>query len=200
MEPWWDGRWGAIEGKSNSIATGWWPQTGKQLYHRSYLTGLKVLSPISGFPVWGSSNGGKSPRGSGFEGQQGLESACQCRRCKSCGFDPWVMKILWKRKWHPTPVFFSGEPNGQRSLVSYSPWGLRARHDSATEHTHRVWSQKFHGTGGNRKSTLEGAHSLLCTRTQEIKTSDLLREWDIPFGIKGSPAEELTPKKMSFSL
>ena len=22
------------------------------------------------------------------------------------GFDPWVRKILWRRAWHPTPVFF----------------------------------------------------------------------------------------------
>ena len=26
-------------------------------------------------------------------------------------------------KWQPTPVFLSGESQGQRSLASYSPWG-----------------------------------------------------------------------------
>ncbi|KAB0370214.1 hypothetical protein FD755_018176, partial [Muntiacus reevesi] len=31
----------------------------------------------------------------------GKESACQCRRH---GFDPWVGKIPWKRKWQPVPV------------------------------------------------------------------------------------------------
>ena len=31
-------------------------QTGEQLYHRSPPTGVKVLSPTSGFPTWGSSN------------------------------------------------------------------------------------------------------------------------------------------------
>ena len=36
---------------------------------------------------------------------------------------------------------------------------------------------------------------LPCTRTQEIKTSNPIRERDIPSGIKGSPAEELTDKK-----
>ena len=25
------------------------------------------------------------------------------------------------RAWQPTPVFFAGEPHGQRSLVGYSP-------------------------------------------------------------------------------
>ena len=32
------------------------------------------------------------------------ESACQCRRHKRCGFGPWVGKILWRRKFQPTPA------------------------------------------------------------------------------------------------
>ena len=31
------------------------------------------------------------------------------------GFDPWVQKIPWRRKWLPTPVFFPGKSHGQRS-------------------------------------------------------------------------------------
>ena len=42
---------------------------------------------------------------------------------KRCGFDPWVGKILQRRKWQPTPVFLLGESHGQGSLVGYSPWG-----------------------------------------------------------------------------
>ena len=30
------------------------------------------------------------------------ESVCQRKRWE---FDPWVWKILWRRKWQPTPVF-----------------------------------------------------------------------------------------------
>ena len=33
------------------------------------------------------------------------ESAWQCRKCRRCLFNPWVRKILWRRKWQPTPVF-----------------------------------------------------------------------------------------------
>ena len=43
--------------------------------------------------------------------------------CRRPGFDPWVRKILWRRKWLPTPVFLPGESNGQRSLAGYGPWG-----------------------------------------------------------------------------
>ena len=42
---------------------------------------------------------------------------------KRCGFDPWVRKIPWRRKWQPTLVFLPGKPHGQRGLQGYSPWG-----------------------------------------------------------------------------
>ena len=35
----------------------------------------------------------------------GKESACQCKRCRRCGFDPWVKKNPWRREWLPSPVF-----------------------------------------------------------------------------------------------
>ena len=38
-------------------------------------------------------------------GASGKEPACQCRRPKRLGFDSWVGKIPWSRKWQPTPVF-----------------------------------------------------------------------------------------------
>jgi len=45
----------------------------------------------------------------------GKESACQCRRC---GFNPWVGKIPWRRKWQPSPsilawkIPWTEEPGG----------------------------------------------------------------------------------------
>ena len=41
------------------------------------------------------------------------------------GFNPWVRKIPWRRKWQPTPVFLPGKSHGQRSLVGYHPWGYK---------------------------------------------------------------------------
>ena len=46
-------------------------------------------------------------------------------QCRKPGFDPWVRKIPWRRKWQPTPVFLPGEFHGQRSLVGYSSWGCK---------------------------------------------------------------------------
>ena len=56
----------------------------------------------------------------------GKESACQC------GFNPWVGKIPWKRKWQPTPVFLLGISQGRRSLAGYSPWDRKE--SGMTEH------------------------------------------------------------------
>ena len=51
------------------------------------------------------------------------------------GFDPWVGKNPWRRKWQPTPIFLPGKFHGQRSLVGYSPWG--PKESDWTEHPHR---------------------------------------------------------------
>ena len=55
----------------------------------------------------------------------GKGSACQCRRPRTCRFDPWIRKIPWRRAWQPTPVFLPGKYDGQRRLVGCSPWGHR---------------------------------------------------------------------------
>ena len=38
---------------------------------------------------------------------------------------PELGRSPWRRKWQPTPVFLPGEPQGQRSLMGYSPWGCK---------------------------------------------------------------------------
>ena len=65
----------------------------------------------------------------------GKESACQCKRHRRCGFDPWVEKIPWSRKWQPTPVFLPGKSHGRRSLAGYSPQGHKEL-DTTVQLTH----------------------------------------------------------------
>ena len=61
-------------------------------------------------------------------GTSGKEPACQWRRLKRHGFDSWVRKTPWRRKWKPTPVFLPGE----------SPW---------TEKPGRLQSMGSHRVG-----------------------------------------------------
>ena len=66
--------------------------------------------------MWGFPGGGNSK-----------ETACWCRRCKRCEFDPWVEKIPWRGKWHSTPVVLPAIFQKQRILANYNPmeWGCK---------------------------------------------------------------------------
>ena len=75
-----------------------------------------------GFPIWHS----------------GKESACQYKSHKRCGFDPWVRKIPWSRKWQCTPVFLPGKSHGQKSLAGYSPWDHKETDTTERLHTHNI--------------------------------------------------------------
>ena len=50
-----------------------------------------------------------------------------CLQRRRPGFDPWVGKIPWRRKWQPTPVFLPGKSHGRRSLIGYRPWGAKSQ-------------------------------------------------------------------------
>ena len=57
-------------------------------------------------------------------------------QCSTCGFNHWVEKTPWSRKWHVTPILLPGKSHGQRSLASYSPRGHTEL--DMTEHTTEV--------------------------------------------------------------
>ena len=59
----------------------------------------------------------------------GKGSDCQCRRL---GFDLWVRKIPWRKKWQPTPVFLTGKSHGQRSRRAAVHGVTRVRRDLVT--------------------------------------------------------------------
>ena len=78
--------------------------------------------------------------GKGFPGSSEVKSICL--QCGRPGFDPWVRKIHWRRKWQPTTVFLPGESHRQRSLVGYSPWGHQE--SDMTEQLHdREWNNSI---------------------------------------------------------
>ena len=72
----------------------------------------------------------------------GKEYTCQCRRH---GFNPWVGKIPWSRKWQPTTIFLPGKFHGQQNLVGYSPWGCKEL--DMTEHAHMEYVSRRSKTG-----------------------------------------------------
>ena len=88
-------------------------------------------------------------------GAGGIEHSCQCRKHKRHGFDPWVRRIPWRRAWHPTPGFLSGESHEQRNLVGYSPWVCRELEiTEATWHTNTQMFLRQHNSPNNNKTLI----------------------------------------------
>ena len=69
-----------------------------------FLKVLRLLLLVSGKPQTHVQPLGLSEvTNMGFpSGASGKESACQCRRCKRCRFNPWLAKIPCRKKWQPT--------------------------------------------------------------------------------------------------
>ena len=88
------------------------------------------LPPHPRFPRWLSSK----------------ESPCQCRRRKRHGFDPWVGKIPWRRKWQTTPTFLP-------------------------EKSHKAWQATVHGVAKSqtRLSDWAGINTMLYSKKLKIK-------------------------------
>ena len=83
---------------------------------------LSLLSVLNGLSRWLS----------------GKEPICQSRRCKRCGFDPWVRMIPWSRKWQSIPEFLPGKSHGQGSLAGYNPRDYRES-DTTTHACHHLF-------------------------------------------------------------
>ena len=74
---------------------------------------LRFIYVVHGLPSWLNSK----------------EPTCrlQFRNHRICGFDSWVGKTPWRRKWHPAPGFWPGKSHGQRRLAAYSPGGCKSQ-------------------------------------------------------------------------
>ena len=72
----------------------------------------------------------------------GTDGKSVCLQFGRPGFDPWVGKIPWRRKWQSAPVLLPGKPQGQRSLVGYSPWGRKESDTTERLHFHFLLDKK----------------------------------------------------------
>ena len=70
-------------------------------------------------------------------GASGKEPAWQCRRHKTCRFDPWIRKIPWRRAWQPILVFLPENPmdRGVWQAAVHSVAQNRTRMNQFSGHT-----------------------------------------------------------------
>ena len=91
------------------------------------------------------------------------------------GFDPWVGKIPWRRKWHPTPVLLPGKSLGWRNLVGYSAWGRKESDTTEWLHFH------FYHTNPSLHNLFKGILIFCASLDMDLQTWSIC--CDISFGI-----------------
>ena len=75
-----------------------------------------------------------------------LEYNCFTTLCKVSAIQQNESAIcIWRRQWHPAPVFLPGKSHGWRSLVGCSPWGRQE--SDTTEQLHFDFSLSCIGEG-----------------------------------------------------
>ena len=143
------GRWELIEYRGFLKDIPGWEQHGKVhrtwKLHRAWCHNKSAIflpssKGHSGFPRWLSGNL--------------LPNTGDAR--KVGGFEPWVGKMPWSRKWQPAPVFLPGKVLGQRSLTGYSSRGckesemtewLSTRHEGPASQWLRKENSRMRRTG-----------------------------------------------------
>ena len=55
--------------------------------------------------------------------------------------------VIWRRRWHPTPVLLPGKSHGRRNLGGYNPWGREESDTTEPLHFHFSLSCIGEGNG-----------------------------------------------------
>ena len=87
-------------------------------------------------------------------GSDGKASALQRRRP---GFNPWVGKISWRRKWQPPSVLLPRK-SWTEKLAGYSPWGRKESDTTEQLHFLSLSTNEFWGDT-NIQTIAEGISS-----------------------------------------
>ena len=127
----------------------------------------------------------------------GKESSGQCRSDQRLRFDPWVEKILWRRKWQPTRVFLPGKSHGRRRRRA-TVRGVAKSHSWACTHAwgpsviRKKWGGKRSATHVNTAVNFPWLnptpHELIAGEWKD--TNSLVNSWESNCHLKYSLHEE----------
>lgn len=103
-------------------------------------------------------------------GTSGKAAACQCRRHKRQGFDPWVRFHPQKGAQQPTSAFLPGEFHEQMSLEGWSPWQHKELDPTeATQHTYMLTCLIFTTWPPGELAYHGASHPLGSSLSQQVK-------------------------------
>ena len=95
---------------------------------------------------------------------------CQYKRVRRCSFDPWVRKIIWRRKRQPIPVFLPREVHGQRNLPGYSPWDCKESDTTEWLHNARKEENCYKESKVKARNENQGNRNKECLWWAQLKT------------------------------
>ena len=107
---------------------------------------------------------------------------CQCRRHQRPGFNPWIRKILWSRKWHRTPA--------------------RCTEGKPQEDSGRRQSSVIQGRRSFSSGEAKSADTLTCpSRHQNCEeTNTCCKAFHLLYGSLSSPTERLADERQRRTL
>ena len=110
----------------------------------------------------------------------------------------------WRKKWQPTPVILPGKSWGQKSLVGYSPWGLKELDmtERLSTHTESKKKKKKQNKWNISLSYHQNAHpeSKLIQRAQKCLLGSMSNWWLFGVGCRDQDTTEQFYTKQGWRL
>ena len=114
----------------------------------------------------------------------GSDGKAVCLQCGRPGFNPWVGKISWRRKWQPSSVLLPGKSHGRRNLVGYSPWGHKElttteRLQFTCDFTSHIYADNLENMSSTLTSQLQTYIICMDNISTSVSKNHLLLETDV---------------------
>ena len=127
------------------------PRVGKIPWRRKWQP-TPVLLPekshewrsLVGYSPWGHKESDTTERLHFTYYQMGFPDSSVGKKSTCNAGDPWVEKILWRKKRQPTLVLLLGKFHEWRSLVGYSPWSHKELDTTEWLHFSQYKKKKIH--------------------------------------------------------
>ena len=106
-----------------------------------------------------------------------------CLHCGRPGFNPWVGRSPGGGHGNPLQCSCLGNPHGQRSLVGYSPWGHRVRHNWVTKRSTAQGNSEVFREEKKLEGSLQGKGVLPVSNVQQRRNKVIIKQHSSQYGV-----------------